>query len=86
MPIHKENDIHNIANYRPISILPFFSKILEKIVYNRTYDFISSQSLFTHSQYGFLKHLSPEMALIDLYDFVTRSFSKKELPLEFFWI
>jgi hypothetical protein len=34
-PLHKKGDKNNIANFRPISLLPFFSKIIEKVIYIR---------------------------------------------------
>jgi len=35
IPIYKSEDKKLISNYRPISVLPVFSKILEKVLYNR---------------------------------------------------
>ena len=40
VPVYKKDDNQNIANYRPIALLPIFSKILEKIVYKRLNDFL----------------------------------------------
>jgi hypothetical protein len=34
-PVYRKGDRRDISNYRPISVLPVFSKILEKIMYNR---------------------------------------------------
>ena len=38
-PVYKSDDIKNVNNYRLISVLSFSSKIIEKVVYNRTMDF-----------------------------------------------
>ena len=38
--IHKKDNPTIISNYRPISIHPAFSKLLERIVYNRLYKFL----------------------------------------------
>ena len=77
VPIHKKNDIHNIINYRPISILPFFSKILEKVVYTRINDYLCKNNIINPCQYGFQKNISTEMALIDLHDKIISSLNKK---------
>ena len=60
-----------VSNYRPISILSFFSKILEKFVYVRLLSFVNQSNILTDSQYGFRKTLTTELALLDLT--ITRS-------------
>ena len=37
--IFKKSEIEKVENYRPISILPVFSKVLERIMYNRLYEY-----------------------------------------------
>lgn len=53
--IHKSGNDKIFNNYRPISLLPTFSKILEKIVCKRLVSFIDSNNLFYKHQYGFRK-------------------------------
>ncbi len=53
IPIFKNDNPQLLNNYRPISILPAFSKLLEKIVYRRLYSFINSNDIFYEHQYGF---------------------------------
>ena len=45
MPAHKENDKKLIQNYRPISLLPIFGKIFEKVVFNKIYNFPLNERL-----------------------------------------
>ena len=52
-PIFKKGDRENIENYRPISTLPIFGKIFEKIIYSRLYKFLSAQGILDDSQFGF---------------------------------
>ena len=40
IPVHKKNDKQLVKNYRPISLLPFFGKLFEKIIFNRIYNFL----------------------------------------------
>ncbi len=49
----KKGDDQDITNYRPISLLTSFSKIIEKLIYNRLIEHISSYSILADEQYGF---------------------------------
>uniref|UniRef100_A0A1B6KLP9 Reverse transcriptase domain-containing protein n=1 Tax=Graphocephala atropunctata TaxID=36148 RepID=A0A1B6KLP9_9HEMI len=60
----------NPSNYRPISIVPTFSKIFEKIVLKRLLDHLTQLDLLTDCQHGFLKGRSTATALIDLVEFI----------------
>ena len=44
-PVFKSGDKCELSNYRPISVLPCLSKILEKIVYNRTVKFVDRNNI-----------------------------------------
>ena len=60
---HVKNEV---TNYRPISILSVFSKILEKLVRTRTLSFLKSHSVLTPTQYGFRPKYSILHALLDV--------------------
>ena len=53
VPIYKSKDKDNFSNYRPISLLPSVSKILEKIVHKRLYFFLELNDLLYDNQFGF---------------------------------
>ena len=53
VPIYKSGKTNIFSNYRPISVLPFFSKILERIVHKRLYNFISRFDLLHKIQLAF---------------------------------
>ena len=55
IPLHKGGRKDDINNYRPISILPIFSKIFERVVYNQLYGFLEKYNLLSSDQYGFRK-------------------------------
>jgi hypothetical protein len=55
IPIYKCKDRNLYSNYRPISLLPSLSKILEKVMQKRLYNFFESSNLLCKSQYGFRK-------------------------------
>ena len=63
LPLFKAGDKSIFSNYRPISVLPFFSKILKKLVYNRLIDYLSKYKILSDNQFGFRKHHSTENAL-----------------------
>ena len=64
--LHKGGDYEDPSNYRPISIVSQFSKIIEKLFKCRLNSFISKYSLINTSQYGFMNKISTEDALFDL--------------------
>jgi len=53
VPIHKGGDTGVFQNYRPISILPVFSKIFERLLYNRLYRFFQEKCVISDFQFGF---------------------------------
>ena len=66
VPVYKAGDINEVTNYRPISILSIFSKILEKLVYTRTLSFLKCHPVLTPTQYGFRPKYSTLHALLDI--------------------
>ena len=54
-PVFKKGDSRFFDNYRPVSTLPIFGKIFEKVIYNRLYDFLSSMNVIYDQQFGFRK-------------------------------
>jgi len=65
-PIYKKKDRTQIANYRPISLLPVFSKIFEKILYKRLYNHLILNNTLLKEQFGFRCNTSMEMAIYTL--------------------
>ena len=55
IPIHKSGNRQDINNFRPISLLPAFSKLLEKLMYTRIIDYIERNEILYKHQYGFRK-------------------------------
>ena len=72
-PVFKEGSRNDFGNYRLISILPSFSKIYEKVVYNRLYGYLAKFNVLTDSQFGFRKDSSTYMAQLNLVDLVSKA-------------
>lgn len=62
-PVYKKEDRELLQNYRPVSTLPIFGKIFEKIIYCRLYSFLLSQNTLCSTQFGFRKDHSTSHAL-----------------------
>ena len=77
VPIHKKNDKQIIKNYRPISLLPICSKILEKLIFNHLYSYFSTNKLITKNQSGFRSGDSTTNQLIELVNVIHKSFDKR---------
>ena len=61
VPVYKNGNRTEINNYRPISILSCFSKIIEKLIYARFIDFFRKHDVFTQNSMGFKKKFPPHM-------------------------
>ena len=68
IPIYKKEDAEVFSNYRPVSVLPCFSKILERLMFNRCMDYIDKSLYLMKNQFGFRTNHSTYMAIIELVD------------------
>ena len=66
IPILKKDDPLDCINYRPISLLPIFTKIFEKIIYSRMHEFLEWNKLIYNRQFGFQANHSTNHALISM--------------------
>ena len=73
-PLIKKGDNALMDNYRPISVLPCFSKILERIIYNRLSSFFSENNILYKKQFGFQKQHSTDHAIVYLVNKILKSF------------
>ena len=73
-PLYKSGDAENVTNYRPISVLSVFSKILERMMYNRIYKLLKSNNLLFNKQFGFQLNNSTEHAILQLVNDISSSF------------
>ena len=84
IPVFKSGDPSNVSNYRPISILPRFSKILERIMYNRLFSFLETNDILYNKQFEFKKGHSTDHAILKLVHDIFRAFDKKEYTFVIF--
>ena len=75
-PICKGGDNENVVNYRPISVLLCFFKILEIIMYSRLCLYLTEINLLYNKQFGFQKGHSTDRAIVQLADKIHETFNK----------
>ena len=80
-PIFKSGECHLVNNYRPISILPFMSKILEKLIYIRLINHLNINKIIHENQFGFQKNKATYMPILLLQDTITKAFEEGEFAL-----
>ena len=84
IPIYKKEDVQVFSNYRPVSVLPCFSKILERLMFNRCMDYIDKNSILNEKQFGFRTNHSTYVAIIELVDKVVSAVERNESTLGIF--
>ena len=81
IPIFKKDDASIFSNYRPVSVLPCFSKILERLVFNRCIEFIDDKNLLNEKQFGFRANHSTYMAIMLLVDKINNAVEENKTTL-----
>jgi hypothetical protein len=77
IPIFKKGSPNDPSSYRPVSLLPVFSKILQKVVYNQLLTFLESNRLLDDEQHGFRSKKSTITAGIKFIESIIDSIDRK---------
>ena len=83
-PVFKTGEKSTVSNYRPISILPCFSKLLERIMYNRLYVYLQKNNILHEKQFGFQSNHSTDHAISQLISEILHSFDENKFTLGVF--
>ena len=67
IPAQKGNSKMSIGNYRPISIIPIFRKIFERLIYARFMPFLNKECILYDHQFGFHSKRSTDLAILDIH-------------------
>ena len=84
-PIFKAGDRNLLTNYRPISILPYFSKFFEKVIYERVMSYLTTKNALFKSQYGFRTGHSTYMAVMEMCDKISEAKEKSHFSMGVFF-
>ena len=81
VPIYKSGEKGSFTNYRPISLLPIFSKILEKILHYHITSHLEQHQILCSSQFGFRKRHSTYMPVALIVEEITKAMEQNEKVL-----
>ena len=84
VPLLKSADSNQITNFRPISVLTFFSKIFEGVMYNHLVHFLDSNGRLYQYQIGFRQGHSTQQAIITVVEKITSSLDNGDLVIVVF--
>ena len=76
LPVYKKEDKCLVKNYRPISLLPIFAKVFERVIYNSLFNYFLHKKLFTPSQSGFLPRDSCIVQLLSIIHEIQSAFDE----------
>ena len=85
-PVFKCNDQTQSSNYGPILIFPAFSKILERVIYNRMVGYLDNHNILCNQQFGVRKGYSTLRALIQLFDPLSTAIDDKKFTTGIFLV
>ena len=84
IPLFKAGNNMSVNNYRPVSILPVFSKIFEKLMFNRLSEYLKWKNVLCVNQFGFREKHSSYMALITLVDHLSEALERGDTVIGLF--
>ena len=85
IPVYKlKGSKHLYENYRPISLLSVFSKIMERLIYNKLFDFLVRYEILFKSQFGFRKGHNTTHATLDFVKTIEDALSNGEFAIGIF--
>jgi len=73
----KKGKKSEISNYRPISLLTSFSKIFEKVIFNRLRNHVNNNNILVHEEFGFRNNSSTEAASYNLINNILDALNNK---------
>ena len=76
IPIHIGGSTQDLNNFRPLSLLSMFDKIIEKIIHLRLYTFLETHNILYEKQFGFRKNNSTIFALMQITEKIKESIDK----------
>lgn len=82
--LHKGGPLDDVNNYRPISVLPVFSKVLERVIKLRLSNFLNERQLLVNEQYGFRTQSSTEIALLNIKNKLIDNFETSQYTVGLF--
>ena len=82
-PIFKDGDNEELGNYRPISVLSCFSKVLERVMYNRLFNHLTKRTLYP-KQFPFQTRHFAEHVIIQLVNQLSKNFGNNEYTIDVF--
>ena len=84
LPLHKCGSKLLLTNYRPISILPILSKILEQLMQFRLVKYLEEQNIIYEHQFGFQRNKSTSLAILDVHAKIIEAIENKQLACSVF--
>ena len=81
IPIFKKGETTAFNNYRPISLLPVISKVIEQIMFNQLSSYLENSRLLSGRQYGFRPKHSTEYVAIEVVDIIITQMDINNTPI-----
>ena len=83
-PVHKEGDVKNCENYRPVSITPMFAKLFERILLNYVNEFLQKETILNDTQFGYQINKSSTDAVLQLFEALQENNDKLKISIAVF--